>query len=217
MNLLAFVEGGNMYRIELSTEVDDYELFRRAIVERDEDAWAAIHVRYRSLLISWSRRCSAAFVIGEPHDAIADQALARAWMALSPRHFARFSSLSRLLAYLRTCVVAVVIDYSRAQTARERTLQKLEVGALATPEQIVLEDIERSELWLLISRLAEIEHERVVLVESFVFDLPPRVILARHPELFKDVSTIYFAKRNLLARLQRNPDIQRLRRELLSV
>ena len=89
MNLLAFVEGGNMYRIELSTEVDDYELFRRAIVERDEDAWAAIHVRYRSLLIFWSRRCSAAFVIGEPHDAIADQALARAWMALSRPPFAR--------------------------------------------------------------------------------------------------------------------------------
>jgi DNA-directed RNA polymerase specialized sigma24 family protein len=202
-------------RVGLSGNGDEYELFRRAIVERDEDAWAAIYVRYRTLMISWSHRCGAALLIGEHYDDIADQAFARAWMALSPRRFARFPNLSKLLAYLRTCVMAVVIDCSRAQQARERALLKLEARPLATPEQIVLEEIERSALWQLISKMAETIPERIVLVESFVLELPPRVILARHPDLFSEVANIYFAKRNVLARLQRNPDLQQLREELL--
>jgi DNA-directed RNA polymerase specialized sigma24 family protein len=205
------------YRVGQSDEGTEYELFRRAIVERDEDAWAAIYERYRTLMIGWSHRCGAALLIGEYHDDIADQAFARAWMALSPRRFSRFPNLSKLLAYLRTCVMAVVIDCSRAQLARERALLKLEAHALATPEQIVMEDLERSALWQIISNMAETMQERIVLVESFVLELPPRVILARHPDLFVAVSNVYFAKRNLLARLQRNPDLQQLYEEVLSI
>lgn len=207
----------NTHRVGLSDDEDDYELFRRAIVERDEDAWTAIYVRYRTLMLSWSHRCGAALLIGEHYDDIADQAFTRAWMALSPRRFSRFSNLAKLLAYLRTCVVAVVIDYSRAQQARERALLKLEARTLATPEQIVLEGIERSALWQLISEMAETMQERTVMFESFVLELPPRVILARHPDLFTEVSNIYFAKRNLLARLQRNPDLQQMHEDLLAI
>ena len=205
------------HRVGQSEQGDEYELFRRAIVERDEDAWAAIYERYRTLMIGWSHRCGAALLIGEHHDDIADQAFARAWMALSPRRFSRFPNLAKLLAYLRTCVVAVVIDCSRAQQARERALLRLEAHTLATPEEIVLNEIESSTLWQIISNLAETSQERIVLVESFVLELPPRVILARHPELFTEVANVYFAKRNLLARLQRNPDLQQLHEELLSI
>ena len=198
------------HRVGLSTEVEEYELFRRAIVERDEDAWATLYERYRSLLISWSRRCGATLLIGEHCDDIADQAFARACMALSPGRFTQFPNLAKLLAYLRSCVVTVVIDCSRAQMARERALQNLEAHALATPEQIVLEEIERGDLWRLSSSLAETREERIVLVESFVLELPPRVIMARHPDLFTKIANVYFAKRNLLARLQRNPELQQL-------
>jgi DNA-directed RNA polymerase specialized sigma24 family protein len=83
---------------------DDYELFRRAIVERDVDAWAAIAGRYRQLLISWVVRCPGADHLGESYEDLADEALARAWRALSPEHFAAFPSLAALLAYLRRCV-----------------------------------------------------------------------------------------------------------------
>src|SRR5262247_3994627 len=87
-----------------------YELFRRAIVERDEDAWAEITVRYRRLLISWAGQCSAKLEIAEYGDDIADQAIARAWRALAPAQFATFPNLAALLGYLRACVAAVVID-----------------------------------------------------------------------------------------------------------
>ena len=202
--------------VELSMQDAEYEVFRRAIVDRDDDAWAAIYERYRSLLVTWARNNSTTAQIGEYYDDIADQAFARAWTALSPQQFDHFSSLAKLLAYLRTCVMAVVIDYARARASRERMFLKLEVEALATPEEEVLDDIGRVELWQLVRRLVETEQERTILLENFVLDLPPRVIMARHPEMFRTISTVYFAKRNLLARLQRNHDLQTLRQELFS-
>jgi DNA-directed RNA polymerase specialized sigma24 family protein len=202
--------------VELSMQDDEYEVFRRAIVDRDEDAWAAIYGRYRSLLVAWARHNSTTAQIGEYYDDIADQAFARAWTALSPQHFDQFSSLAKLLAYLRTCVMAVVIDHARARAARERMFLKLEVEPLATPEEEVLGEIGRVELWQLVRRLIETDQERTIVIENFVLALPPRVIMARHPELFGTISTVYFAKRNLLARLQRNHELQTLRQEFFS-
>lgn len=196
-----------------SIDQDGYELFRHAIMNRDEDAWAESTTRYRPLLVAWAVYCSARMTIVEHCDDIADQALARAWKAISPARFTQFHNLAALLAYLRTCVTAVVIDYVRAQSAVERALQRLEVAAVATPEQLVIEKISRVELWRLVSQVIETEQERVILVESFLLDLPPRAILTRHPTQFADITAVYNAKRNLLGRLQRNRDLQELRRD----
>jgi hypothetical protein len=184
------------------TEYEGYELFRRAIVERDSDAWAESAARYRRLMLSWARDSSVRMAVGESYEDLADHALARAWMALSPARFANFPSLGAVLAYLRACVTAAVVDCARAEAARERMIGKLEVGEAASPEALVLQDLDRAELWRLVGGLTHGEQERIVVVESFVFDLRPRTILARHPELFADIDAVYAAKRNLLARLK---------------
>jgi hypothetical protein len=84
--------------------LDGYELFRRAIEERDEQAWAESARRYRGLLIFWARGCIARTTISECCDDIADYTFTRAWAALSPERFAGFSTLAALLGYLRACV-----------------------------------------------------------------------------------------------------------------
>jgi hypothetical protein len=193
---------------------DAYGLFRRAIEERDADAWAEIADRYRPLLIAWAVRCGAALRTGEPCDDLADQALARAWMALSPDHFTRFPAMGSLIAYLRSCVMSTVIDIERAQMVRERTRYQLEVGSAATPEQIVIEQLDRAELWDMVSGLVETEQERVFLVERFVYGLQPQAIQLRHTNLFANVSMVYRARQNLLARLGRNPQLRSARQEL---
>jgi hypothetical protein len=189
---------------------EGYDLLRRAIVERDEQAWAESVARYRPLLAAWAVRASARARLNERSEDIADQAIARAWAALGPERFAAFPSLGALLAYLRVCVTAVVIDGARAQAAHERIAQRLEAGAPPSPEQIVLQRLSLAELWRLVSNFAETRQERAVLVESFVYDLPPRAILARHPELFADVAEVYAIKRRLLRQLQHNPELQRM-------
>jgi hypothetical protein len=192
------------------TEREGYELFRRAIVERDADAWAESAICYRRLMLSWARDCSIRMAANETYEDIADHALARAWMALSPSRFANFPSLGAVLAYLRACVSATVVDCVRAEAARERMIGKLEVGDAPAPEQIVLEDLERAELWDLVDGLVVGERERVVVTESYLLDLPPRAILQRHPELFADIDVVYSTKRNLLARLKGNRALREL-------
>ncbi|MDQ2996368.1 MAG: sigma-70 family RNA polymerase sigma factor, partial [Chloroflexota bacterium] len=72
------------------SQQDGYELFRRAIVERDDQAWIESAARYRPLLAAWASRCSASAALAESYDDLADQAFARAWSALSPERFASF-------------------------------------------------------------------------------------------------------------------------------
>ncbi len=129
-------------------EQEGYELFRRAILERDAQAWAEIHQRYRPLLMAWAYRSSARLQAGEGCDDIADQALARAWVALTPERFGEFSSLARLLSYLRSCVASTAIDCARAEVSSQRATSVAQAHPTATPEQIVVADIDRAELWV---------------------------------------------------------------------
>ena len=187
-----------------------YELFRRAIVLRDSDAWSALYTRYRPLLIAWVCRCDSFAHSYELADDIADQAFTRAWAALTPERFAEFPSLAQLLSYLRACVATTVIDDLRAQTTRGRIARQMHVGAVATPEQIIMADLDRDELWHMVMDLAATRAERITLVESFAYGFPPRTIHERHPQLFPDVTDVYAVKRNLFARLHRNRDLLRL-------
>ena len=192
----------------MNTHDDGYDLFRRAVQERDADAWAAIAARYRPMLIGWAVRCPAHHMAHERNEDLADRALARAWAALSPERFATFPNTAALLGYLRACVTAAVIDAARAQAAHERTICPVERDAILTPEQATIARLGRAELWQLISKLIVTEAERVALVERFVLDLPPRTIQVRHPTLFADVSVVYSSIRNLFDRLRRDQDLR---------
>jgi DNA-directed RNA polymerase specialized sigma subunit len=192
---------------------DGYELFRRAIVERDEQAWIESATRYRPLLAAWASRCSASAALSESYDDLADQAFARAWSALSPERFASFPTLAALLAYMRACVTTTVIDHARSELSRERVEKSIQADEVATPEQLIMDQFQRQEIW----RLAEIavvsEQERVVLRETFVNDLTPRAILRRYPDLFADAHAIYTTKRNLFDRLKRCAELRQVYQE----
>jgi DNA-directed RNA polymerase specialized sigma24 family protein len=188
--------------------IDGHELFRMAIVEGDQDAWAESVARYRTLLVSWAKRCAVSAAIGEPGDDIADHAFGRAWAALSPERFEQFPTLASVLAYLRSCVTSAVIDCARGQQSAERLARAIEVEDVASPEQLFVELSERQEVWAIVHRIAQSEQERVILIESFVYGLPPRAILARYPQLFAGVVDVYNAKRNLFERLKRCQELR---------
>jgi len=122
---------------------------------------------------------------------------------------AAFPGIAATGLYLRACVTATAIDSARAQLVRERAYGKLEARPVVTPEDLVLDEIERDDLWRAALAAAATEQERVVLIESFRYELPPRDILARHPDLFDDIRAVYLAKRHLLGRLQRSWEMRR--------
>jgi DNA-directed RNA polymerase specialized sigma24 family protein len=154
-----------------------YELFRRAIEQRDADAWADIAQNYRGLLAAWAAQSSAHTMNSEQPGDIADQALARAWAALSSARFSAFPHIATLMAYLRTCVRATVIDQAREQASQQRAAQSLEATLeAATPEQTVLRELDRTEIWRLIMQIISSPEERIIVRESLVYGLPPREI-----------------------------------------
>jgi DNA-directed RNA polymerase specialized sigma24 family protein len=191
-----------------------YELFRRAIEQRDADAWADIGRNYRGLLAAWAAQSSARGLIDEQPEDIADQAFARAWAALSSAHFSAFPHIASLLAYLRTCVRATIIDHARDQASQLRAAQSIESAVVAAaPEQAVLDELDRTEIWRLIMHMTSNLQEQIIVRESLVYALPPRAIQARHPDMFADVMQVYRVKRNLINRFQRNRELQRLWQE----
>jgi DNA-directed RNA polymerase specialized sigma24 family protein len=194
----------------MELEQDKYELFRSAIVDRDDDAWTLITAFYRPMMITWAARSLAVQIGGECCEDLADQALARAWAALSPEHFASFPNLAAFLAYLRTCVATAAIDAIRSQAKYERAFERGEQDSGATPEQLVLERLESTQLWQLVTGVIASDAERVAVHERFVLDLPPRIIQRRHPMLFADVKLVYAAIRNICARLERHKDVRQL-------
>jgi len=192
----------------VDTHDTGYTLFHQAIVDRDAEAWASICTCYQPLLMHWANQSCASMAIDESTMDLADQAFARAWAALTPICFGKFANLAALLGYLRRCVTSVAIDCVRAQTARSRMREQLDEHSVATPEQIVLHDADCRELWHLVSQVVATAQERTILDECFVLDLPPRLILTRHPDLFATIGAVYAAKRNLLERLRRSPELR---------
>ena len=191
-----------------------YDLFRRAIEQRDADAWADIGRNYRGLLAAWAAQSRARGLIDEQPEDIADQAFARAWAALSSAHFSTFPHIASLLAYLRTCVRATIVDHARDQAGQLRAVQSIESAAVsAAPEQAVLEELDRTELWRLVMHMTSNLQEQIIVRESLVYALPPRAIQARHPDMFADVMQVYRVKRNLINRFQRNRALQQLWQE----
>lgn len=194
----------------LEEDADSYELFRRAVVAQDAEAWAEIHGRYRPLLISWARRRSATAQLDEDPASLADQALARVWRALTPERFAQFPNMAALMGYLRACVYSTVVDEMRAQVRADRDRMQFDQQTPLQPslEQVVLDKLDYMVLWRAIFAIATSPAEGIVLLDSFIYCQSPREIYALHPDLFPDVGAVYKAKRNLLDRMKRSPELR---------
>src|SRR5215472_4036096 len=103
------------------------ELFRRAIVERNDDAWGSIYQQYAPLVLTWvTQHQSATPILGQEGSApLVNAAFAKFSQALTPAKIENFVSLAAILKYLKMCVHSVVADEVRARQTRllEDTLE----------------------------------------------------------------------------------------------
>lgn len=195
---------------EPSNEDHSLELFRRAIVQHDQEAWAALHMLlgehvrmyfarhpYRDLALRY-----------EPSvQAYIDDTFRRLWLAAN-NHGSMFSSLAPALRYLQLCLNAAVMDAVRASThPREERIP--EEGSSGEP---AVEDMyHEGELWKVLNSLFPGERERRLIFLFFHCNLKPRDIMRYAPGTFRSEAEIYSLKRNILERILRNREKLRWR------
>src|SRR5207248_9139621 len=95
-----------------------FELFRRAIVQGDQDAWAGLYDLYHALVGNWITNRLAGDTHADVCEALVNDAFVKFFRAVPAARFSQFPSAPGLLAYLKTCARSVAADYLRSQRAR---------------------------------------------------------------------------------------------------
>ncbi|MCS6889021.1 MAG: sigma-70 family RNA polymerase sigma factor [Chloroflexus sp.] len=207
------IESERFYRGQSHDSRYSYELFRRALVERDEIAWNYLFQHYSALVEGWIRRSGAFVSSGESSEYFVVGAFAKFWRAVTPERFAAFPNLASLLQYLQLCASSVVIDSVRAQSWAEMMPEERineQRAPRLSPDEEAMQRVDRQEFWRFIDSQLHGESERVVVYGSFVLGLTPRAIFERYDNLFESVYDVYNVKRNVLSRLSRNSHLRAL-------
>ncbi len=187
-----------------------YELFRRALVARDEAAWSHVYHIYSPLVERWVQRNSGFARTGESSEFLVNAGFIRFWRAITPDRFASFPTPGALLRYLHCCTTGAVIDLGRSQQwddmLPEAALENAPDDA-AAPDEDAVERIAHVEFWRDIAAKLRNEAERVVLYCLFALDMRPREIFERHRRLFTTVDEIYSTRRLVIKRLRSQDDL----------
>jgi hypothetical protein len=198
---------------EPSLTVFCWELFRRAVCERNHDAWAALFDKYRRLVIAWLRQHPVAARLEADDDYWVTAAFERFFISVGPERFDIFADLGQILRYLKMCVNSAVMDdaRSRGRTQHEEVSEQEpdRSAERSDPQSIVVDRQDQEKLWRAVLDACKSEHERVVAVYCWKLGFKPAELQARRLDLFPNVKEVYTTLRNLKDRLKRNPDIQR--------
>ncbi len=209
----ALAESRRFYRHEEYDSRYAYELFRRALVERDDTAWALIFEQYTPLVEHWVRRTGAFTVSGETSDFFVSAAFTRFWRAIPAERFSSFPTLASLLNYLRRCATCVVIDSARARSYADLLPEEAvnwNQQRMAYADEEATEQVSREEFWQLVDGLLTNEAERVIVRCSYLLGMKPGEILAEWGRLFSCIEEVYTIKRGILSRLRKSPELRGL-------
>jgi RNA polymerase sigma factor (sigma-70 family) len=187
-----------------------FELFRRALMEGDQQAWDRVYSQFSPLVINWIKRHPAFESVGEDLQYLVNRAFERMWHALRPEKFNQFSNLQVLLSYLKACVGSSILLLIRDDKPASIELPEEWGGNTKSPEKVFQTEDERELFWTAIGARLRDEKERIVVEHSFVFDLKPREIYQFYPDKFQNVQEVYRIKQNCLERLGRDPFIREL-------
>ena len=184
------------------------EIFHRAMVKHDPDAWELLQKRFSPTVRAWMRNHPQRDVAcrhQSEEDDVAE-AFVRVWQA-STRNTLEFDSVAAALRYLKLCLQGAVIDYLRAYSRPIEVPLPDPRSDTYHPEEFATEDdYESNELWETIKCLLPNERERRLAYLLYINGLKAREIVHYRPEEFKDIQEIYRLTRNIVERLTRNRD-----------
>lgn len=191
------------------------QLFTLALVNQSQVAWVAVCAEFNSMVHAWVYTYPSFRQTDEEAAYFVNEAFARLWQYGSPiAQNGQFTHLGDYLQYLKRCVWSAVEDYQRKlqkDALWQRVYsddQTLKVEKLVQPPS----NEQSSDISQLVNLVRELTQdnplEKIVVEETWFYDLTPRAIQERHPKQFATVTEVNQVKRNILRRLQRHPKIQ---------
>ena len=184
-----------------------YELLRRALGERDTEAFTHVYRTYEGLVLSWVRHHSRFALTGEAAEYFAGDAFRSFYFALAGEKFDRFPTVAAVLSYLKMCVHTSIAQFLRGKERADVVPFAEGVEPSSTPD--LSEGVVAGELWLQIVRLLPDERDQLLARCVFVLGLRPREICVAyrvHWSNERDVSVALYRIRRLL---RSDPAMQR--------
>ena len=178
------------------------ELFRRATVEGDLEAWEWVQRCFGEIVLAWLRRHPSRAIACrlESEEKFIALTFERFWQATALTQQVSFSMLAAALQYLRASLHGAILDSLRTYSwHKESSLPELsEAGAEAQAESL--------EVWRILQTLLPNQRERWLAYLLYHCGLKPREIVQFCPQGWSDVQEIYHLRRNILNRFMRNAD-----------
>lgn len=176
------------------------EIFRRALVLRDEQAWNVLTRSFTGIILVWLRRHpyrQAAYLLNSEENYVA-LTIEKLWMVTVRNQSLQFSTLAGAFKFMRASLNSAVIDALRNQQ-KEKTIQKSDFDMPAAHD-------DEGDFWEIIKDLLPNEHEQRLAYLLYFCGLKPRQIVQYCPQEFSNVQEIFRMTRNILDRLRRNKD-----------
>jgi len=189
------------------------ELFRRAIVLKNQDAWSAIYVQFHKLVLSWV--CSRINCAEHAPDDIVHDAFVRFTRAFTSQQFRQHNQMKSVMAYLQRCAFAAAYDHNRRVRRVDFITDSLDddgvierlVTSSDTVEREIVQTIEARWVWDRVLSHCQNEADRLVVRRIFVEGMKPDQVQRDHAGLFPSIQSVYQATRNLRDRLRRDEDL----------
>jgi hypothetical protein len=180
------------------------EIFRRAIIERIDQAWSMVQQCFGEIVRIWLRShpcCDIALLRDSEENYIA-QTFSRFWYAVRDQRL-EFATLHAALSYLHATLNGIIMDILRVHF-RSAEVSFPDPGFPEEP--IDDEPPDDGPLWESIQSLLPDERERRLAYLLYYCGLKPREIVIRCPNEFDDIKEIYRLNHNIIERLRRNRD-----------
>lgn len=196
-----------------------YELFRRALEQRNEAAWDAVWQLYGKMAAGWVRAHPAFHHSYEEIEYFVNRAFERLWVnvACKPGKFGRFPTLSTILRFLKMCVHSAVIDDGPNRPPQMITIVSLsETTESAEPfVHLDLSLLYRNAFWQTVDGYLRDDTERIVMLGYFYYGMKNRELYAQYPDLFHSVKQLSNLRLTILRRLSRAPRMAQMLTEFL--
>ncbi|MBV7338918.1 hypothetical protein KFU94_64005 [Chloroflexi bacterium TSY] len=195
-----------------------FELFRRAIVEKNEQCWSAIYQQYHQLIYRWIKN----YINNQPayqHISIDEEVqnvFMNFWRAYSAEKLDKAKGLASVLQYLKACAGTTILQEIRKLKKRKNqpalvvASDDSEAALVASddsPDQALFQQLEAAQVWEIVDGICHDEKDRIVARLSLVSNLKPRFILDKYPDLFTDIKELYTRRQNLKERLARDTEL----------